>query len=94
MPWKEKKMYQKEVVINNKTGLHARPASELVEFCKKISSDIILKTDKNEEINAKSILSILSGGIYQGTKLLVQVKGSDEQTAGPKVINFLQNLSD
>nr|WP_319487322.1 HPr family phosphocarrier protein [uncultured Caproiciproducens sp.] len=87
-------MFQKEVVINNKTGLHARPASELVEFCKNIKSDIILKTPKNEEINAKSILSILSGGVYRGTKLLVQVEGSDEQTAGPKVVDFLQRLSD
>ncbi|MDF1493456.1 HPr family phosphocarrier protein [Caproiciproducens sp. CPB-2] len=86
-------MYQKEIVINNKTGLHARPASELVEFCKNIKSDIILKKG-TEEINAKSILSILSGGVYQGTKLVVQVNGTDEQTAGPQVIHFLQNLSD
>ena len=86
-------MYQKEIVINNKTGLHARPASVLGELSKNIKSDIILKKG-TEEINAKSILSILSGGVYQGTKLMVQVNGADEQTAGPQVIRFLQNLSD
>jgi len=87
-------MFQKEIVINNKTGLHARPASELVEFCNKFESEIIIMTGKDEEINAKSIISILSGGVYRGTKILLKVEGPDEETAGPQIVNFLENLPD
>ncbi|MDF2568173.1 MAG: Phosphocarrier protein of system [Oscillospiraceae bacterium] len=86
-------MYQKEIVINNKTGLHARPASELVEFCNQFESEIVLLTE-DEEINAKSIISILSGGVYHGTKVLLQVEGSDEETAGPQIEHLLMNLPD
>lgn len=87
-------MFQKEIVINNKTGLHARPASELVEFCTKFESEIILTTDADEAIDAKSIISVLSGGVYQGTKILLQVEGADEEMAGPQIANLLENLPD
>lgn len=87
-------MYQKCLTINNKTGLHARPASELVEFCNKFESEIVLMTESDEEINAKSIISILSNGVYQGTKVKLQVKGPDEASAGPEVADFLSNLTD
>lgn len=87
-------MYSKEIVISNRTGLHARPASELVEFCTGFKSEITLMTDVNEEVNAKSIISILSGEIYQGTKILLQVAGPDEETVGPQIAQFLENLPD
>ena len=85
-------MFRKEIVINNKTGLHARPAAELVELCNRLASEIILITDAGEEVNAKSIISVLSGEIYQGTKVTLQVEGSDEAIAGPQVAELLENL--
>lgn len=87
-------MFKKEIVINNKTGLHARPASELVEFCKKFESEVILMTEDDDEINAKSIISVLSGGVYPGTRLQLQIEGPDEETAGPQVVHLLENLPD
>ncbi len=86
-------MFQREIVIQNKTGLHARPASELVELSNRFASEIILVTDE-DEINAKSIISILSGGVYQGTKVLLQVDGADEDTAGQQIADLLENLPD
>lgn len=87
-------MYQQKITIKNKTGLHARPASELVEFCSKFQSDVILKTENDEEINAKSIISVLSGGFYGGSKLTLQVEGPDEIEAGTELVDFLNNLPD
>lgn len=87
-------MFQKEIVINNKTGLHARPAAELVEFCSKFDCDISLLTEANEVIDAKSIVSVLSGGVNQGDKVLLQVDGFDEETAGLQIAEFLENLTD
>ena len=87
-------MFRKEIDIQNKTGLHARPASELVELCNKFESEVILITKDGEELDGKSIISVLSGGVYQGAKVILQVEGLDEETAGAQVANFLENLPD
>lgn len=86
-------MFQKEITINNKTGLHARPATLLVELSKKYQSEIVIRKDE-EDFYAKSIVSILSGGIYAGTHVLLRVSGPDEGTAGPEVAHFLETLVD
>ncbi|MBW7572678.1 HPr family phosphocarrier protein [Caproiciproducens faecalis] len=86
-------MFQKEIVINNKTGLHARPATLLVELSSKFESEIVLRKD-GEDFYGKSIISILSGGIYKGTKIQLKVTGPDEAKAGPQVAHFLETLTD
>ena len=87
-------MYEQDLVISNATGLHARPASELVRFCNRFQSEVILHTDSGDEVNAKSIISILSNGIDRGTKVRLQVTGDDEKSAGPKIADFIFNLID
>ena len=86
-------MFQKEIIINNKTGLHARPATLLVELSKKFESEIVIRKN-GEDYYAKSIISILSGGIYAGTRVLLRVSGPDEGTAGPEIARFLETLVD
>jgi phosphocarrier protein HPr len=73
-------MISKEVVINNKTGLHARPASLLVKKAQNFTSTISL-IFKEKEVNAKSLMSILSLGITQGSTLTIQATGNDEEEA-------------
>ena len=41
-------MYTEKIVIKNKTGLHARPASELVELSSKFQSEIILMVEDDD----------------------------------------------
>ena len=86
-------MYEEKITIQNQSGLHARPASELVEVSSKYASDIIL-LHEDDEINAKSIISVLSGGILSGMEVLLQVEGSDEQEAARAVSELLHNLPD
>ncbi len=86
-------MFQQTVTIANKTGLHARPASQLVQLCQKFKSDVTLLTGANE-VNAKSIISVLSGGISAGSQVTLQTSGADETEAGAAVLELLQNLSD
>ena len=63
-------MYEEKITIQNQSGLHARPASELVEVSSKYASDIIL-VHEDDEINAKSIISVLSGGILPGMEVML-----------------------
>ena len=73
-------MRSKQVVIKNKTGIHARPASIFVQECAKFQSNILVKTD-DVEINGKSIISVLSGGLSQGTEITLEINGEDEELA-------------
>ena len=86
-------MYEEKITIQNQSGLHARPASELVEVSSKYDSDIIL-VHEDDEINAKSIISVLSGGILAGMEVLLQMEGSDEHQAAQAVSALLHNLPD
>ncbi len=73
-------MKQIEIVIQNRTGLHARPAKVLVNLAKKFKSDIHLQ-HKNKRVNAKSMVSVLTLGAAYGSELTVQANGVDEDKA-------------
>lgn len=69
-----------EVVIPNPTGMHARPAANLVNVAKEFESDIQL--DKGEETgSAKSIVSILAMALALGDKMTITATGPDAQQA-------------
>lgn len=79
-------MVEQSILIDNKTGLHARPASNLVKAAKQFNSKIkIIKDDKSYE--AKSMLAILSAGIVKGTKIRLVCEGEDE-------VDALKNLTE
>ena len=66
-------MYAKEVEIVNPTGLHARPASQLVKRAEKYKSN--LQIIKGERIvNPKSIFNILAAGMGKGLTVTVCVE--------------------
>jgi phosphocarrier protein FPr len=73
-------MKQIELVIQNKTGLHARPAKVLVNLAKQFKSDISLQCGA-KRVNAKSMVSVLTLGAVYGSEIAVQVNGADEETA-------------
>lgn len=86
-------MFREEVILQNETGLHARPASLFVKEASKFKSDI--KLFKNEkQYNAKSIMGLLSMGAAKGDKIIIQAEGEDEETAVRELLDFINNLKD
>jgi len=73
-------MKQIEIVIQNRTGLHARPAKVLVNLAKQFKSDINLQCG-GKRANAKSMVSVLTLGAVCGSEITVQVNGADEEKA-------------
>ena len=73
-------MLIEEIVVNNKVGLHARPAANFVQTVSKFKSKITVEKD-GKEVDAKSIIGVLSLGVEKGTKIIVKVDGEDEQEA-------------
>ena len=84
-------MQETTVVVHNKVGLHARPAAMFVQLANKFKSDILVaKTGDGDskEVNAKSILSILTLAVCQGTEVRIRANGEDEEDA----VNALSEL--
>ncbi len=86
-------MVSKKVMVTNKTGLHARPASNLVTFCKKYNSKISLSNGE-KTVSAASIIHVLTLGVKQGTQLEVIAEGEDEATAVEEIVAFIENLDE
>lgn len=70
-------MYQQEVVIKNRSGLHARPAAEFARAAALFRSEVQL-LHKEQIINAKSIINILAAGLIKGTGIIIRAEGPDE----------------
>ena len=82
-------MTQKTITIENKTGIHARPASIFVQTATKFKSKIQLQA-KGKTIDAKSILMIMSMGLVKGTEGTIIADGPDEAEA----VKALKDLID
>lgn len=77
-------MKEKKLTVVNKLGLHARPASMLVQLAMKFQSTI--KVEKDEFIvDAKSIMGIMMLAAAKGTELLFKIEGPDEEEALNKI---------
>jgi phosphotransferase system HPr (HPr) family protein len=73
-------MIEKEVLIRNKLGLHARAAVKFVNLANRYSASVkVLKDDT--EIDGKSILGILTLAAIQGSSVALRVSGQDEEEA-------------
>ena len=73
-------MVERIVTITNRAGIHARPASVIVEKTKDFKSSIYFEHE-SQKINAKSILGIITLGAAYGSKIIISANGEDEQAA-------------
>ena len=73
-------MTEATTTIENKTGIHARPASVFVQKAASFKSKVQLKA-KGKTVDAKSILMIMSMGLVKGTEVTIVADGPDEAEA-------------
>jgi phosphocarrier protein len=73
-------MTEQKVMITNKLGLHARAAAKLVHMANTFTSEVFVGSD-DEEVNAKSILGLLTLAASKGNSLTVRAEGPDEEEA-------------
>ena len=84
-------MVEKKIKVNNPTGFHARPASELCALAMEFDSDIeIIVGDKT--LDAKSIMNILAASIGGGSIMTLRCNGADEQTAIQAMSRFISEF--
>ncbi|WP_018659456.1 phosphocarrier protein HPr [Allofustis seminis] len=73
-------MQKKDFHITAETGIHARPATMLVQSASKYESDIMLEYN-GKSVNLKSIMGVMSLGVGQGADVTITIEGNDEEEA-------------
>jgi phosphotransferase system HPr (HPr) family protein len=76
-------MAQTELDVKNAHGLHARPAAVFVQTASQFKSSIILRnlSRASKEVNAKSIMDVLTAGVDQGARIELVAEGEDAEDA-------------
>lgn len=83
-------MIEAYVTIENRAGIHARPAAVLVTTATKYISKIYIENN-NERINGKSIMGIISLGATYKTTLKIIADGEDEEQAIEAIVTLFKN---
>ena len=86
-------MISKEVIVNNGTGLHARPATLLVKKASSFKSDVSIEFN-GKKANVKSLIGVLSLGVTKGANITVTASGDDETLAAEEIAKLIETLED
>ena len=83
-------MYSKEVVIKNQVGLHARPATYFIQKANEFKDEIKVTKDERE-VNATSLLGVLSLGITRGSSIKLTAYGETEKDAVEALVALIES---
>lgn len=73
-------MIRVDLEVENSLGVHMRPAGKIVKLCSSYRSEIFFHRN-GMDVNAKSVLGVLSLAADQGSMIGVSIDGTDEAEA-------------
>jgi phosphocarrier protein len=79
--------HERELVVTNKLGIHARPAAMFVKTANRFDCEVFVEKD-GERVNGKSIMGLMMLAAGPGSKILVSVEGKD----GAEALDELEAL--
>ena len=82
-------MEKKDFHVVAETGIHARPATLLVQAASKFNSDINLEY-KGKSVNLKSIMGVMSLGVGKGSDVTISAEGADEKEAMEAIVETMK----
>ena len=71
--------HTKELLVQNKMGIHARPAAMIVRVTNKFKSEVLVEKDE-EQVNGKSIMGLMMLAAAKGAKVKFIATGEDALT--------------
>lgn len=83
-------MITKNMTIELKTGLEARPVAVFVQVASQFDSTIFVECE-NKKVNAKSIMGMMTLGLASGEKVVVSADGEDEVEAIKSIEKYLSS---
>lgn len=81
-------MIKETIKLELKNGLEARPAALFVQIASKYESHIMVVVGE-KQVNAKSIMGMMSLGAIKGQQIQLIVDGEDEEEAKEALVRFL-----
>jgi phosphotransferase system HPr (HPr) family protein len=81
-------MVEQTVTIRNRSGLHARPASLLVQEASRFQSQVTL-TKGDKTVDLKSILGVMSLAVMAGDTVVIRADGVDEREAVDRLVALI-----
>ena len=81
-------MIRREITIGLAKGLEARPVAVFVQVASQFNSNITVEY-RDKKVNAKSIMGMMSLGISQGEKVVIDAEGEDEKDAVNGIETYL-----
>lgn len=82
-------MKEKNVTVKRRSGLQARPAALFVQEANRFHSDIFIEKD-GKNVNAKSIMGIMSIAVGVNKEVLIKADGPDEDEAIEALTAFVE----
>lgn len=82
---------EKELVVQNKMGIHARPAAMIVRIANTYSGEVWVEKD-GEQVNGKSIMGLMMLAAGKGSKLTFRAEGAVEDAE--RMLGELSDLFD
>ena len=83
-------MIKKPVKIQLSEGLDARPIALLVQEASQYSSSVYIEVDQ-KQVNAKSIMGMMTLGLDAGEEITLSANGEDEEAAMAGIEQYLSN---
>jgi phosphocarrier protein HPr len=83
-------MQRREIEIINKLGLHARASAKLTQLAARFESDVQV-TRNGRKVNAKSIMGVMMLAAGKGSKIVLEIAGSDEEQAMESICNLIND---
>ncbi len=83
-------MKRAEVTIANRLGLHARPSAALTQLATRFSSEVFLSKG-TRRVNGKSIMGVMMLAAAQGTVIVVETDGKDEDKALDAIVGLIES---
>lgn len=80
---------RRKVTVTNPQGLHLRPAYVFVELASKFDASVQL-IKNGERVDGKSILSIATLAIEQGTEVEIETAGHDAEAAVAALVKLVE----
>lgn len=80
-----------KVKILSEHGVHARPASSIVNMLLKFDCDVNFIKDK-KKYNAKSIMNIMAMGLVKDDEIEIDINGKDADIVEKELLNIFSEL--
>lgn len=84
-------MIKTEIKIINRLGLHARASAKFVATAARYQSHIEV-TKGSQTVNGKSIMGVMMLAANQGSELILEIEGPDEEAMNKALVDLIENF--